>query len=321
MSTPDQGAGPARPDIGERIFAGEPGPVDPGPTDPGPAQAPTPQAFVDDVPRRSRAGRNLPAAIGIGLALGAVVLLGLFWHKELFVLVATSAVSIGVWELVRGVGHVGRHPPLLPLVLGTVAMLVTAFASGPEALFVVFGLTCVGVLLWRGSDAAKGAAGDVTAGLFLAAYPGLLAAFAMLLLAPSDGAWRTFTFMAVTVASDVGGYAVGANFGRRPIAPTISPKKSWEGFAGSVLSCMVVGTVCVSLALRGPWWVGLALGAAVAAAGTIGDLVESAIKRDVGIKDMSNILPGHGGFMDRLDSLVVTAPVTWMVLTAFVAVR
>lgn len=312
MTTPDPAGG--RADVADQLFATRSEAEDP-------AVTAVPQILVEEVPRRSRAGRNLPAAIGIGLALGALVLVGLFWHKEVFVAVATTAVCIGVWEVVRGVGHVGLHPPLVPLLLGTMAMLVTAFSSGPEALLVVFGLTCVGVLLWRGSDSAKGAAADVTSGFFLAAYPGLLAAFSMLLLAPTDGPWRTFTFMAVTVASDVGGYAVGANLGRRPIAPTISPKKSWEGFAGSVLGCMIVGACCVALALGGAWWVGLALGAAVATAGTIGDLVESAIKRDVGIKDMSGILPGHGGLMDRLDSLVVTAPVTWMVLTAFVAVR
>ncbi|MEI2732606.1 MAG: phosphatidate cytidylyltransferase [Dermatophilaceae bacterium] len=305
MTAADRDPAVSSADISEEVF-GVGTPV----ATPGPPPAST-----------SRAGRNLPMAIGVGLLLGLFIVLSLFWHKELFVVVATTAVCIGVWELTRAVGRLGLHPPLVPLVLGTMAMLVVAFVSGSEALLVVFGLTCVAVLLWRGSDAAKGAAGDVASGLFLAAYPGLLAGFSMLLLAPSDGAWREFTFLAVTVASDIGGYAVGVNFGRRPIAPRISPKKSWEGFVGSVLSCMIVGTGCVRFILDGPWWVGPVLGVAVAASGTVGDLAESAIKRDVGIKDASGILPGHGGLMDRLDSLVLTAPVTWMMLAAFVAVR
>ncbi len=141
-----------------------------------------------------------------------------------------------------------------------------------------------------------------------------------LLLAPDDGAWRLFTYIALTVASDIGGYAVGVLAGRHPMAPTISPKKSWEGFAGSVVFCMAVGVACVYFALHGPWWVGLLAGAAAAIGATTGDLIESTIKRDLGIKDMSNILPGHGGLMDRLDSLVITAPIIWAVLAVLVPV-
>ena len=152
-------------------------------------------------------------------------------------------------------------------------------------------------------------------GIFIAAYPALLAGFAMLLLAAPDGAWRSFTFLCVTVASDVGGYAVGVLAGRHPMAPRISPKKTWEGFVGSFIGCIIVGIVCVTLGLNGPWWVGAIVGLVTAPAATLGDLVESAIKRDLGIKDMSNILPGHGGLMDRLDSLMVSAPVIWATLT------
>jgi phosphatidate cytidylyltransferase len=268
----------------------------------------------------SRAGRNLPAAIGVGLLLGLFVVLCLFWRRELFIFLATSAVCVGVWELVEALKHADLRVPLVPTVLGTVAMLVSAFFAGSEALLVSFALTCVLVLLWRGSDGARGAAADVTSGFFVAAYPGLFAGFSMLMLAPQDGAWRAFTFLAVTVASDIGGYAVGVIYGRHPIAPKISPKKSWEGFAGSVGLCVIVGALCVVYTLHGSWWVGLALGFVVAFAATLGDLVESTLKRDLGIKDMSHILPGHGGILDRLDSLILAAPVTWGVLVALVPV-
>jgi phosphatidate cytidylyltransferase len=134
------------------------------------------------------------------------------------------------------------------------------------------------------------------------------------MLSESDGAWRVVTFIATTAFSDIGGYAAGAVLGRHPMAPRISPKKSWEGFAGSVVACMIVGYLLVTMALEGPGWVGLLLGLVVALTATTGDLVESVIKRDLGIKDMGALLPGHGGIMDRLDSLLVVAPVCWLML-------
>ena len=131
------------------------------------------------------------------------------------------------------------------------------------------------------------------------------------MVAEPAGRTRIAVFILVTVFSDIGGYAAGVRFGRHPMAPSLSPKKSWEGFAGSVLACGVVGALAVWLLLDGAWWGGAVLGVLVAGCATVGDLIESSIKRDVGIKDMSSLLPGHGGLMDRLDSLVVCAPVAW----------
>ncbi len=308
MTTPDDTAREVIADLGVNGGASEAQPVEP------------PASSAAGPARVSRAGRNLPAAIGVGLLLGLFVILCLLWRRELFIVLATAAVCVGVWELVEALKHIDVKVPLVPTVLGTVAMLTAAFFVGSEALLVTFALTCVLILLWRGSDGARGAAADVTCGFFVAAYPGLIAGFSMLMLAPADGAWRVFTFLGVTVASDIGGYAVGVLIGRHPIAPKISPKKSWEGFGGSVGLCMVVGVLCVVYLLGGAWWVGLALGVVVAVAATIGDLIESTIKRDLGIKDMSHILPGHGGILDRLDSLILAAPVTWGVLVAFVPI-
>jgi phosphatidate cytidylyltransferase len=123
------------------------------------------------------------------------------------------------------------------------------------------------------------------------------------------------------VLSDVGGYAFGVVFGKHPMAPSVSPKKSWEGFAGSVLTCVVGGAIAVPLLVHGPWWGGAVLGACAAVAATVGDLTESTIKRDLGIKDMSTILPGHGGAMDRLDSLLLVAPIAWALLQVLVPPR
>jgi phosphatidate cytidylyltransferase len=122
------------------------------------------------------------------------------------------------------------------------------------------------------------------------------------------------TFFVVVVASDVGGYVAGVLFGKHPMAPTISPKKSWEGFTGSALACIGAGIAAVVFLLDGEWWAGAIVGAVAVLTATVGDLGESMIKRDLGIKDMSNLLPGHGGLMDRLDSLLATAPVVWLLL-------
>ena len=269
----------------------------------------------------SRAGRNLPAAFAVGLSLGAAVVVTLFViPKWTFVVLATASVCVGVWELCRALKAGGFNVPIVPSIVGCISMLGAAYVGGAQALLVCFALTCVAILVWRVADGVVGAARDVMGGSLVAAYPSLLAGFSSLLLAPDDGAWRMFTFIAVTVASDIGGYAVGVLAGRHPMAPTISPKKSWEGFAGSVVFCMAVGVACVHFALHGAWWVGLVAGAAAAVGATAGDLVESTIKRDLGIKDMSNILPGHGGLMDRLDSLIINVAIIWAVLAVLVPV-
>ncbi len=287
------------------------------PADPEPEPEPALESR-QQVRRPSRAGRNLPAAIGVGVLLGVLIIASHFWQKWLFLVVATVGVCIGSWELTNAMRRSGVRVPVFPAVLGCAGMLTSAYFSGGEALAVAFMLSCALIMMWRGSESVDGAAADVTGGFLVAAYPSLLAGFAMLLLAAPDGAWRSFTFMCVTVASDIGGYAVGVLAGRHPMAPTISPKKSWEGFAGSVAACVLVGVICVTLGLHAPAWVGVVLGVLVAAAATLGDLLESSLKRDLGIKDMSSFLPGHGGFMDRLDSLVVTAPVVWAVLAVTV---
>jgi phosphatidate cytidylyltransferase len=266
----------------------------------------------------SRAGRNLPAALGVGLGLAVLVVASLFVRKEGFLVLATAAICVGVWELRNAVGQGRIHVPLVPSLAGALAMMTAAYVGGGQALTVSFGLTCVAVLLWRAVDGLQDAVRDIAGGIFVAAYVPFLASFSILMLAAPDGAWRVFVFILVTVCSDVGGYAVGVVAGRHPMAPSVSPKKSWEGFAGSVAACVLGGALSVSLALHGPWWAGALVGIAAAVTATVGDLTESTVKRDLGIKDMGSILPGHGGLMDRLDSLLLVAPVVWALLTVFV---
>lgn len=275
-----------------------------------------PAAALPDPPAPvSRAGRDLKSAIGVGVFLGAIVITSLLAWKESFLVVVAIAVAIGMWELQVALRNVAVRPPLVPAVAGMVGMTWAAYVHGPAGLVTAWVVTCAAVVLWRGSGRLDGAARDVLGGVFIATYPPLLVGFAILLLAAPDGVDRMFVFLITAVCSDVGGYAAGVWLGKHPIAPTISPKKSWEGFAGSVILCVVAGSVTVHLFLGHPWWIGVALGVAVAVAATIGDLSESLIKRDLGIKDMSSILPGHGGIMDRLDSLIVVVPIVWAVLT------
>ncbi len=268
-----------------------------------------------------RAGRNLYAAIGVGVLLGGLVIASLFIRKEAFVVVATVAAVVATWELLRAMAEGDIHPPAVPTFLGAAVIPPVAYAFGPQALASAVALTFVAILVWRSIGPVQDATRDIAGGFFTTLYVPSLISFAMLLVHPADGAWRIVVFILTTICSDIGGYAVGVLFGRHPMAPTVSPKKSWEGFAGSAASCVLAGSLSVHFLLEGRWWVGALMGCCVVVAATIGDLCESMIKRDLGIKDMSNLIPGHGGLMDRLDSLVIAAPVTWAILTPFVAVH
>jgi phosphatidate cytidylyltransferase len=269
--------------------------------------------------RKIRAGRNLPAAIAVGLALGALILVPLFTVKAGWIGVISAAVGVGTFEVVRALRLAGLRPPLAPLVVGAAAMPAAAYLWGPAALVGALALTVLAALAFRAVGDPAGLPADVAGAIFAAVYVGFTAGFAALLTAPHDGHWRVIAFLGTVVASDVGGYTAGVlSGGRHKLAPTVSPGKSWEGFAGSALACVVVASVVTRLALGGQIWQGVLLGLAIVCTATVGDLGESLLKRDIGIKDMGNLLPGHGGVMDRLDSLLCTAPVAWLLLTAFV---
>ena len=276
---------------------------------------PVPMQAVPPPERRTRAGRNLPAAIGVGLALGAVVLLSLYLWKAAFVAVEAVAIVLAAWELTNAFGSGRIRVPIVPLTVGAVAIIVSAYAGGSEAMIVALALTVFAMMLWRSPENPKGYVRDVTAATFAALYLPFLAGFAVLLLRPDDGPNRVVVFIVLTVLSDVGGYVAGVLFGKHPMAPRVSPKKSWEGFAGSALFCATGGAVLLPTMLDGEIWQGVVCGLAVMVAATLGDLGESMIKRDLGIKDMGSLLPGHGGIMDRLDSLLPAAPVTFLLLS------
>ncbi|MGP3948357.1 phosphatidate cytidylyltransferase [Streptomyces sp. 7N604] len=278
-----------------------------------PSQPPTP-------PQKKRAGRDLRAAIGVGLGLGVVIIASLFIVKAVFVGVIAAAVVVGLWELSSRLSEKKYiRIPLVPLAVGGAAMVVAGYLRGAEGAFVTMALTALAALVWRMAEPPEDYLRDVTAGVFAAFYVPFLATFVALMLAAEDGAWRVLTFLLLTVVSDTGAYAIGWRFGRHKLAPRISPGKTREGLVGAVAFAMAAGALCMEFLIDGGrWWQGLLLGLAVAASATLGDLGESMIKRDLGIKDMGRLLPGHGGIMDRLDSLLPTAPVVWLLLVIFV---
>ncbi|WP_309032701.1 phosphatidate cytidylyltransferase [Streptomyces alfalfae] len=271
-------------------------------------------------PQKKSAGRDLGAAIGVALGLGVVIVVSLFLVKAVFVGVVVVAVVIGLWELTKRLDErKGIHAPLVPLAAGGAAMVVSGYAWGADGAWVAMALTALAVLVWRMARPPQDYLRDVTAGVFAAFYVPFLATFVAMMLAADDGPWRVLTFLILTVVSDTGAYAVGWRFGRRKLAPRISPGKTREGLAGAVAFAMAAGALCVHFLIDdGAWWQGLLLGLAVAVSATLGDLGESMIKRDLGIKDMGTLLPGHGGLMDRLDSLLPTAPVAWLLFVVFV---
>jgi phosphatidate cytidylyltransferase len=268
--------------------------------------------------RTPRAGRNLPAAIGIGVLLGGVVATTLFTQKRLFVGLTVIFLMLAIDEVSRALRGRGVAVAEFPLVVGGGAVVVAAYLRGTEALVIAtMLLVLAGVLLGVVVEGVDKLA-VVAAGIFVTCYVAFLGGFTMLMVVPADGPRRVAAFVATVACSDTGGYAAGVFFGKHPMAPTVSPKKSWEGFAGSVVACAVCAGLLFPLTLHATWWQGVVFGLAVVVAATLGDLSESLIKRDLGIKDMGRILPGHGGIMDRFDSLVMTAPIAWGILTVFV---
>ena len=273
----------------------------------------------------ARTGRPLIRAIVAGLALGLALLVSLVFVKALFMVFAGALVAFIAWELASALRFAGRRVPRIPALIAALAVIPAAFfwmAVGHWA------ATLAGIALivvWRLAELVRPAARtsarevllDLGAGVFIMIYIAFMAGFTVLLTAQEGGQWWTLAFLIVVVSVDVGAYATGLTFGRHPMAPTISPKKTWEGFAGSVAAALVAGILTALFMLGQPWWVGVILGAVLVLTATAGDLAESLIKRDLGIKDISTWLPGHGGFLDRVDSSLLSAAAAYALFLLF----
>ena len=261
---------------------------------------------------KERTGRDLILAILIGLAIGAVLLGSLLFVKWAFLVFALAAVLLAIFEFSRALSASGRRVDLVPQLASGAVIVVAAYFVDAWLQWIVLFVCLAVVIVWRlvvqraSNDGRTYALvlGDVLVGAFIQLYVSFLASLCILLLAQEGGEWWVLAFIIVAVAVDTGAYVAGISFGRHPMAPRISPKKTWEGFAGAAVAAMVAGVLVGMFMLGLDWWMGLVLGILILGTATAGDLGESMIKRDLGIKDMSSWLPGHGGVLDRLDSIL-----------------
>ena len=263
--------------------------------------------------KQSRAGRNLPAAIAVGAALGFSVIAILVFVPYVWIGVVAVAMVVATHEVVRRLRAAGYAIPVVPLLLGGQAMIWLTWPLGAAGALGAFGGTVLVCMIWRLlsgglKDAPVNYLRDVSATVFLAAWIPLFGAFGVLLVYPDDGGWRVLCLMLGVVFSDIGGYTAGVLFGKHPMVPAISPKKSWEGLCGSLVLGITASVLAVTFLLDKPAWVGVPLGLMLVITGTLGDLVESQVKRDLGIKNMGTTIAGHGGILDRIDSLIYVAP-------------
>jgi phosphatidate cytidylyltransferase len=274
---------------------------------------------------KQRTGRNLLAAIGIGVGLGAILLVSLLFYTWLFIPFAAFLVGFTVWELATALRTAGRDVPrVVSIVVGVAIMPIAYFFHMPGLWLAVIGGVVI-ISLWRIAELARpshrGPArvvlADIGAGALVQLYVTFLAGFYVVLSGEDGGQWWVLAALIIVVVADVGAYATGLSFGRHKLAPKISPGKTWEGFAGAAVSAMIAGTLLAWLMLGQPWWEGTIMGLVLMLVGTMGDLIESLIKRELGIKDISGWLPGHGGFLDRLDSILPSAAVAYAFFLIF----
>jgi phosphatidate cytidylyltransferase len=281
----------------------------------------------------ARTGRPLIVAILVGVALGAALLLSLLIVKELFMLFAVALIVVASFEFATALRVAERKVPRIPVIIAAIAIVPASFyaldesrgltAEAGHLIATIAGIVLVS--LWRlvslvlpsKRATASLVVRDLGAGAFVVLYVAFLGAFFVLLTSHPGGEWWTLAALIVVVSVDTGAYATGLSFGKHPMAPSISPKKTWEGFAGSVAAAVLAGVLLALFMLQQPWWVGVILGLTIVVTATVGDLTESLIKRDLGTKDMSSWLPGHGGLLDRLDSALPSAAAAYALFIIF----
>jgi phosphatidate cytidylyltransferase len=273
-------------------------------------------------------GRSLSKSVAVGLFLGGLFLLSVLIYKELFVILAAAAAGVGAWELSSALRLKGWYVPRVPAVVGSVLIMPAAYYGGAELQWLVALVIVAALILWRTvhifwerreapMQKLAHTLRDYAAAAFVVIYLPLMTSFTMLLLRREDGAEWVIAFVVTVALIDTAGYLVGRKLGRHKLAPGVSPKKTWEGLVASI-SAGTISAISFTMIFWGlAWWVGLILAAVLLLAAVFGDLAESLIKRDLGVKDMSSLLPGHGGIMDRLDSILPSALITYLFAQIF----
>ena len=275
------------------------------------------------------AGRSLSKSIAVGLLLGGAFLLSVLIYKELFMILAAAAAGFGAWELSTALRIKNWYVPRVPSVIGAILIMPATFWGGATGQWLISLGTVAALILWRGfhliwerrqapMQAFKDTIGDFAAAAFVVIYLPLMTSFAILLLRrPVDGALWVIAFVVTVSMIDTSGYLVGRKLGRHQMAPGVSPKKSIEGLAASIVAGSVSSVLFIVFAFHGAWWLGILFAALMLLAAVFGDLAESLIKRDLGVKDMSSLLPGHGGVMDRMDSILPAALIAYLFASLF----
>jgi len=261
-----------------------------------------------------KAGRKLVPSIVVGLSLLGLIWFSLSVYKELFLVVLGTAVVLGIREIVRAFNSRAIAISFPSLSIAAIALLGAAWIDGIAGLAIATAISFPILLIRLLLNGPEGFVGKATATTFTLLYLPFLAGFLILLATPSSGFQRVMTFVVLVGCNDTFGYFVGVLFGKHPLVPTISPKKTWEGLAGSVVFTIVGGCLAFHYIMNMDWWIGIIVGLMIVFTATCGDLIESAMKRDLSLKDMGTLLPGHGGMLDRLDSVVLSAPAMWLAL-------
>lgn len=261
---------------------------------------------------KSKAGRNLPAAVITAVVLLGLLALSVTIRIELFVLLVAVFLSIGLWEFAGALLVKEIKIPLIPLMLGLWVMIALTWIYGIGAGIIAYLLTCGISLVWR-TFSARHAFTDGIVGCFGLGWIGIFGLFAVLIASLDNAPILVSCFILLPVANDTFGWLVGIFFGKTPIMPKISPKKSWEGFAGSMAGTLALSVVIVHFAAGLSWYWAVLLGLVTPLFATTGDFAESLLKRDLGVKDMGTIFPGHGGMLDRIDSMLLCAPICYLI--------
>lgn len=269
---------------------------------------------VPQVAPVSRSGRNMPIAAAVGLLLLGGVIAAAWWHPLALAVLACIACFAAVLEWRRVLARTDRRVPLAPIGFATVGLVVASWYGGPEGLVVALMVGCAGTVAWRVVDERiENTLADSMASMLTLLWIPFLASFIVLMELAPDGWQRVVVMVLAAVGSDTGGLFAGMLFGKHPMAPRVSPKKTWEGFVGGLILGTLVAAIAAYFFFDGRWWIGAVVGLACALAAVLGDLAESAVKRDIQVKDMSSVIPGHGGILDRIDSLLFAAPVAYVV--------
>ena len=261
-----------------------------------------------------RAGRKLLPSIAVSASLVILVWSLLKYFRAGFAALVALALVLAIKELAHAFSSTDTYVSKRSLMLSAGGLSAGAWFGGIRGLAIGLGIALCLMLIALLRKGPHGFVKSASASVFALVYLPFLAGFLILLARPSNGLERVMTFVILVSCNDTFGYVVGVLFGKHPMVPTISPKKSWEGLVGSIIFTAIGGYLSFKYLLEINPWLGAAVGLLVVFTATTGDLIESSLKRDFALKDMGNLLPGHGGIMDRLDSVVLTAPALWVVL-------